>query len=152
MLGGAPLAHGSNLCATLWAQSLLQDLRIADGHMMHVNHLWETRGASAGGCLSAAMLGVSVYIRRCGDHQMCCTCHSSKSKCGNYFVVTLQAEIDRSLSPALTGCKWIRFKPNHTLWPFAHKKTPNAVSLSWPTFHEHNMSVCGLCETAATQM
>lgn len=112
-----------NLCATLWAQSLLQDLRIADWHMMHVNNLWETQGGNAGGCSSTAMLSVSVYIRSCGDHQVRCACHPSKSKCSNCFVATLQAEIDQSLSLALTVCKWIRLNSHHALWPFKHKKS-----------------------------
>lgn len=48
-LGVASVTPGSNLCTTLWAQSLLQDLRVADWHMMHVNNLWGNAGRQCRG-------------------------------------------------------------------------------------------------------
>lgn len=85
-------------------------------HTMRVNNLWETWGVEAVGCSSAAVLSVSVYIWGGGNRQLRRACRPSKPKCSNCFVGTLETEIDQSLSPRLTACKWTRY--DHALWPF----------------------------------
>ena len=99
----ASVAPGTDLCATVWAQSLLQDLRIADGTRCMLIICGKHGEAKQRGCLSTAMLSVSVYIWSSGNHQVRRACRPSKPKCGNCFVVTLGTEIDLLLWDCASG-------------------------------------------------
>lgn len=55
----------------------------------------EAAEVKAPGCLSIAVLNVSVSKWSSGNHQVCCACCPSKPKSSNCFIVTLQTEIDQ---------------------------------------------------------